>query len=306
MPGTSSKVYPHNHFPPIETWLIVVTSAWWVSYSQIERKEREHVIRGKKNYLPPAMLVLGYGILWTTEDEETMERHERTLITESTDENIDVAREDTGPTGIVEVEDEPSAAVEYANAEESSGSDGEASNTAEDNKAEEDKYNLDQYGSVSEDEVAIPEQEPSLHQPSTKRHLSAKQRRDLKKGKSIHPDDESDNSEVDDVASSITSMSLSKSKPPPKVRGKKAKLKKMKARYADQSDEERELARKLLGTKSSIPQPSQEVGASGSSGETGKELQSIKKAPPSQPPRPPKPVVDEPVEVCTSVMLLMI
>jgi hypothetical protein len=268
-----------------------------VPYAQIERKEGEHIVRGKKNYLPPAMLVLGYGILWTTEDEETMERHERPLITESADADVDVASGDTGPTEDLDINDEPSATLEDANADDSSESDGEASNVATDNKAEEkDKYNLDQYGSASEDDVATPEPQPTVSKTSTKRHLSAKQRRDLKKGKSMEAEDESDTSEVEDVTSSITSMTLSKSKPPPKVRGKKAKLKKMKARYADQSDEERELARKLLGTKNSIP-TSQEIGGSGSPGEAGTALQPTKKTPPSQPPRPPKPVVDEPLEV---------
>ena len=61
---------------------MVVTSAWWVPYSQVQRGDAGYEVRGKKNFLPPAMLVLGYGILWTTEDEETMERHARTLLVE--------------------------------------------------------------------------------------------------------------------------------------------------------------------------------------------------------------------------------
>src|SRR5579859_1697857 len=59
--------------------LIIVTSAWWVTYDQILKREGTHEVRGKKNFLPPAMLVLGYGMLWSTEDEETQERHARKL-----------------------------------------------------------------------------------------------------------------------------------------------------------------------------------------------------------------------------------
>src|SRR5271170_3656737 len=66
---------------------MAVTSAWWVSWEQVLRREDGgggFEVRGKKNYLPPAMLVLGYGVLWTTEDEETMERHARPLLSDTT------------------------------------------------------------------------------------------------------------------------------------------------------------------------------------------------------------------------------
>ena len=75
--------YPIVQCRLVRTVLMVVTSAWWVPYSQVQRGDAGYEVRGKKNFLPPAMLVLGYGILWTTEDEETMERHARTLLVET-------------------------------------------------------------------------------------------------------------------------------------------------------------------------------------------------------------------------------
>jgi hypothetical protein len=283
---------------------MAVTSAWWVPYSQIQRKEGGYDVRGKKNYLPPVMLVLGYGILWTAEDEETMERHARPLINENSDANNDRLLGEAAVTDIVEVEDEIREDAADANAGESDESDGGASIVDEVDQNDitkgKDKYSLDQYGSASEDDISIPETQSTVPPTATKRHshISAKQRRDLKKGKTVQNSDESDDSEIDDVAaSSINAMSVSKSKPGPKVRGKKAKLKKMKVRYAEQSDEERELARKLLGTKGADAATSRQLGALRTSegGVTPQELS--KEAQPSQPQQPPKPVVDEPLEV---------
>ena len=225
-------------------------------------REGGYDIRGKKNFLPPAMLVLGYGVLWTTEDEETMERHARPLL-------------EVSATEIPQ--DEPDEQVDV---------DDESDSDDKSNEAK-DKYNLDQYGSASEEEEIV--QELETPQTSTKRHLSAKQRRDLKKGKPVQ--DDSEESDVEEVSSSIGTMTLSKPKSAPKVRGKKAKMKKMKARYADQSDEERELARKLLGAKSATAEKPTEV----PSADKVDVPTPVKKTTPI--PRPPKPVVDEPLEV---------
>jgi hypothetical protein len=226
-------------------------------------REGGYDVRGKKNFLPPAMLVLGYGVLWTTEDEETMERHARPLLeifaTEVPQDN---------PEEEIEVDDE-------------GGIDDKPNES-------EDKYNLDQYGSASEEEEVV--QEPESAQTSTKRHLTTKQRRDLKKGKPI--EDDSEESDVDQGSSSTNTMTLSKPKSAPKVRGKKGK-KKIKARYTDQSDDERELAQKLLGAKPTTAEKSAEEVPPADKVEVPPP---VKKAPP-QIPRPPKPVVDEPLEV---------
>jgi hypothetical protein len=253
----------------------VVTSAWWVNSSQIQRREGGYDVRGKKNYLPPAMLVLGYGILWTTEDEETMERHARPLLATS--------EENTNILPSAEDEEEQGDNVQDAGSE---------SDDASNDVKNEDKYNLDQYGSASEDNEGeeIKTEVSQSVQPTTKRYLSAKQRRNLKKGKPIQ-DDSDEESEIDEVTTSVSEMSIKTPKQTPNVRGKKGKMKKIKAKYAEQSDEERELARKLLGAKSTVRKnediPSSTV--------DNKSTPPIKKPVPI--PRPPKPIIDEPLEV---------
>jgi hypothetical protein len=258
---------------------MVVMSAWWVPYAQVHLGDTGFEVRGKKNYLPPAMLVLGYGILWTTEDEETMERHARTLVRETPRDTAEITADADEPQGDEEV-DEP---TKQDTESESSHSDEKEASI----DGQEDKYNLAEFGSASEDDVED-EISTSIQTP-TKQYLSAKQRRDIKRSKT-QPDDDSD---VDEMTSSISTVSLNKSKPQPTVRGKKGRQKKIKARYADQSDEERELARKLLGAKTELPEKPKTQ---------DKATEDIKPAQPKLTPKPrlpPKLSVDEPLEVLT-------
>ena len=278
-----------------------MTSAWWVPWEQVQRREDGggFEVGGKKNYLPPAMLVLGYGILWTTEDEETMERHARPLLSDTTIvddvpgvEDEDEPQNEVGEEAIDEPEqDEQPEQKGEPEQDEQSESDDES--ITEEQVKEEDKYNLNEYGSASDDDTTTLPSTSTDHPsqpPSNKTFLSAKQRRDLKKGKPLSSTPQSSTSEVDDVASSIDILSLSKSKPPPpKVRGKKGKMKKLKTKYADQSDEERDLARKLLGAKAHPVESSPPV--------EKVEVKPVVAKKPAPTIRPPKPIVDEPLEV---------
>ena len=282
-----------------------MTSAWWVSWSQVQRLDGAggFEARGKKNYLPPAMLVLGYGILWTSEDEETMERHARPLLSESVivedeEEVLTVEDEQT----VQSEPDKQTLVDEQVNeveqdTDEQSESGEESMPYYDDAKGEEqDKYNLHEYGSASDDEATGASSISQVPRSTKKQFLSAKQRRDLKKGNPVStttPQSASDSdSDVDKVTSSIDTLSVSSKTEPqqPKVRGKKGKMKKLKSKYADQSDEERELVKKLLGARSTSkqpPSPTEKV--------ESKPIVPTRKPPPV--PRPPKPAVDEPLEV---------
>lgn len=263
--------------------LIIVTSSWWVPYAQIQRREGGYNVLGKKTFLPPAMLVLGYGILWTTEDKETMDRHSRPLLTD-------------GTQGTAEEVPEAENVVSYI--EEPIIAEVESDDTSDVQEIipQEDKYNLDQYGSVSEDEGG----ENELNQSLTKQHLSAKQRRDLKKGKPIQGQSDAADPEVAGGASSPATLSAAKAKQAPQVRGKKGK-KKQKARYADQSDEERELARKLLGAKYEASATPTEIARSSLSNNVDPVAPIKKPALPSIP-NPMRPITDEPLEVVCCLM----
>ncbi|KTW30261.1 hypothetical protein T552_00737 [Pneumocystis carinii B80] len=60
----------------------IITSAWWVRYDQVIKHEdvderslvELFTIQGKKNFLPPSQLILGYGILWVVDEDSKMRR----------------------------------------------------------------------------------------------------------------------------------------------------------------------------------------------------------------------------------------
>lgn len=229
------------------------------------------------------MLVVGYAILWTTEDEETMERHARPLLTESSQVNVDLTVDevkDSVDEGDAVVEEIPDEASQESEAEKAADTDEKGDDV------QGDKYNLEEYGSASEEEPVTPElgTEPPTNSTTTKQFLSAKQRRDRKKG-SNKPED------MDQVALSISNMSVSKTKSGQQIRGKKGKMKKMKTKYAEQSDDERELARKLLGAKAE----SARIPSASSSPHP--ELKEEEKSIVKPVPRPAKPIIEESLEV---------
>jgi hypothetical protein len=77
----------------------IVTSAWWVYHDQVSKvaptgeylTTGAFMVRGKKNFLPPTQLVVGFGFLFRI-DDSCIEKHcdeRRPKVAESTDE-IDV------------------------------------------------------------------------------------------------------------------------------------------------------------------------------------------------------------------------
>ncbi|KAL2011953.1 hypothetical protein VTN00DRAFT_4671 [Thermoascus crustaceus] len=102
------------------------------------------------------------------------------------------------------------------------------------------------------------EQAPASR-PEGKRHLSARERRLLRKGKPLDgpastkdaADGESSTPTTEEPSRSTTPSVAQSTKqtPSPPVRGKKGKAKKAAAKYAHQDEEERELALRLLGSK---------------------------------------------------------
>lgn len=92
-------------------------------------------------------------------------------------------------------------------------------------------------------------------QANKRAYVTAKQRRDMKKGKLPKSTDAENGEEVDDgdepaPAPKEVEKKVPKAKgmpaPAPVPRGKKGKLKKIKEKYADQDDEERQLRMEIL------------------------------------------------------------
>ncbi|KAL0254987.1 hypothetical protein SLS55_009511 [Diplodia seriata] len=282
-----------------------VMSAWWVNADQVSKttptgdylQPGGFIINGKKNFLPPAQLLLGFAVIFQI-TEESKKNHNKHRLTEG-----NIPPKPAAPHPNLEEE----KAKETAEQEEDSDSDedfpdaklGSASDESDDEQQE--RSNPLQSGgatapdggkdSESEEEEVKQEESPSpahdeepknggeasqlseteqqsgpdykqrkQEKTAGKRHLSARERRLLRKG--INPSElttpaagsTNDSGDEGDAASiapteATTQASSQKQKQAPLPRGKRAKAKKMAQKYAEQDEEERELALRLLGAK---------------------------------------------------------
>ena len=99
-----------------------------------------------------------------------------------------------------------------------------------------------------EEEADAPEEGEKVPDETEDRQLSARERRAMRKGQTL--EDGPGKPAATGKPSKETKKPAAKQAPPPPSRGKKAKAKKAAAKYADQDEEERELALRVLGGKS--------------------------------------------------------
>ncbi|KAK1793434.1 hypothetical protein P4O66_011812 [Electrophorus voltai] len=338
----------------------VITSAWWVHHNQVSKTAPtgeylttgSFMIRGKKNFLPPSYLILGFGFLFKV-DEQCVFRHRgerkvKTLeedmedVTSSTaellEEGEELLGEDSANEGEAEPEDideddrkqkggeEEDELKKEAEVEESTGVLevlGEALSEVEKQMEEEDEEEEEEEGHEREQcadeqtksdeesaEMSFPNTTISLThlqsnrgisnaafkqeiskqdntEPQGKKYMSAKQRRDMKKKQKPRSNEHLEEPEVKReenqgcYSASQSSKSGGASQHPLK-RGQKNKLKKIKDKYKDQDEEDRELMMKLLGSAGSSKE---EKGKKGKKGKGRDEP--VKRAPqkPGQKPR---------------------
>ncbi|MCI4382891.1 hypothetical protein PGIGA_G00019920 [Pangasianodon gigas] len=336
----------------------VITSAWWVHHNQVSKTAPtgeylttgSFMIRGKKNFLPPSYLIMGFGFLFKV-DEQCVFRHrgERKVKTleedvedmssstaELLEEGEELLGEDSANEGEAEGEDmseeddrmeegQDEDVLQRVEAEEKMEANEEQSAEIqlETLKQEEEKKEVcEQKGEKGiDDETKSEEESTDISFPDTtillthlqsnrgitsagfkqevstqdntvlqgKKYMSAKQRRDMKKkqkqGSSEHPE-ESELKKEESQSSATNQSSKSGGTAQPLKRGQKNKLKKIKDKYKDQDEEDRELMMKLLGSAGSNKEEK------GKKGKKGKE-EPVKLAPQksAQKPRVPANVV---------------
>ena len=96
----------------------VVTSAYWVESSQVSKTAPtgeylttgSFMIRGKKNYLPPSHLILGFGIIFKLGDDSLEahrnERKVRTLESEISSQELNIIEEEQEEEKELEIAEE--------------------------------------------------------------------------------------------------------------------------------------------------------------------------------------------------------
>uniref|UniRef100_A0A2K6D841 Ribosome quality control complex subunit NEMF n=1 Tax=Macaca nemestrina TaxID=9545 RepID=A0A2K6D841_MACNE len=286
----------------------VITSAWWVYHHQVIR-----------NFLPPSYLMMGFSFLFKV-DESCVWRHRGERKVRVQDEDMEtlasctselISEEmeqlDGGDTSSDEDKEEhetPPVEVELmtqVNQEDITVQSGR-DELNEELIQEESSEDEGEYEEVRKDQDPVGEMkdegEETLNYPDTtidlshlqpqsdsksqsRRHLSAKERREMKKKKL--PSDSGDleviegkDKEKESTVHIETHQNTSKNVAAvqPMKRGQKSKMKKMKEKYKDQDEEDRELIMKLLGSAGSNRE---EKGKKGKKGKTKDEP--VKKQP---------------------------
>ncbi|XP_024116839.1 nuclear export mediator factor Nemf [Oryzias melastigma] len=275
----------------------IITSAWWVHHHQVSKTAPtgeylttgSFMIRGKKNFLPPSYLIMGFGFLFKV-DEQSVFRHRGERKVKSVEEDMD---EVTSRTAELLEEGEELIGDDSSNedpTEEKAGEDRtqEVENKTKRDKSEElsadagamesEQSNTDEHEEESEGfnfpdtAISLSHLQPSRSsqnsgfktEPSNKaaeldsqgkKHMTAKQRREDKKKKQ-KPEgcDVEENTETSSAGAVLDQGPKSGGGPsqPPLKRGQKNKLKKIKEKYKDQDEEDRELMMQLLGSAGSV------------------------------------------------------
>ncbi|XP_053450324.1 ribosome quality control complex subunit NEMF [Nycticebus coucang] len=320
----------------------VITSAWWVYHHQVSKTAPtgeylttgSFMIRGKKNFLPPSYLMMGFSFLFKVdescvwrhrgerkvrvqdEDMETLASCTSELVSEemeqldggdtSSEEDKEELHETPTEVELMTQVDQEDVSVQSGGEklneeliqEESSEDEGESEEVIKDRdpigEMKEEGEEILNYPDTNIDLSHLQSQrslqklaskEESCNSSDSKlqsrRHLSAKERREMKKKKL--PSDSGDlevieikDKEKESGVHIETHQNTSRNVPSvqPMKRGQKSKMKKMKEKYKDQDEEERELIMKLLGSAGSNKE---EKGKKGKKGKTKDEP--IKKQP---------------------------
>ncbi|CAM5123748.1 unnamed protein product [Eretmochelys imbricata] len=312
----------------------VITSAWWVYHHQVSKTAPtgeylttgSFMIRGKKNFLPPSYLMMGFSFLfkveescvWRHRDERKIKVQDEDMesVTSSTNELVseEVELLEEAPEGDDSSTDDEKALPQEmpdgievrsnSNHEEDvahADKDGinklpaqEGTSEDYDVESEEEAEGQELMSEVKEEEIIYPDtaidlshlQPQSLHRSHQKmvtkeeasnlsdskshgrRHLSAKERREMKKKKQQHDIEDLEPAEGKERETSTQLPSSpvsnkSMSAPQPMKRGQKSKMKKMKEKYKDQDEEDRELIMKLLGSAGSSKEEKVKKGKKG-------------------------------------------
>lgn len=236
-----------------------VMSAWWVDVKQISKtaptgeylQPGRFNIDGKKRFLPPAQLLLGFAIMFRI-DEESKARHNKHRVTESDNAPEEVQVQPVHADGDSDDEFPDAGPAQGEDTEEDGFPDAGAEDSDDDKSVADQKANplqpagqeeTDSASDESDDDeqpaaasgATEPEPEPETRGDHTPEQNSASQKSEEQRKKP---------------------QGQAKTKVSQLPRGKRTKAKKAAARYANQDEEERKLAMALLGAKIKDVKPS--------------------------------------------------
>lgn len=256
-----------------------VMSAWWVNADQVSKTAPTgeylaaggFMIRGKKNFLPPAQLLLGFAVMFQI-SEESKAKHVKHRVK---GDEIGAKSDDTQEPADGDSDDDFPDADKDVDGTDEEVPDADTREGSVDDSDDEfpDAQNNDGSEASENEESASGRNNPLQPQGNG---APAGRSEDNTAGESEDSADEADNAEhpesnttkpaelIDEAPSSMRDLSArerreqrkeaASSKPDPKApqqpkRGKRSKAKKAAAKYADQDEEDRRIALALLGSR---------------------------------------------------------
>ncbi|KAI7373367.1 hypothetical protein KC328_g16666, partial [Hortaea werneckii] len=290
-----------------------VMSAWWVNSDQVSKTAPTgeylttggFMIKGKKNFLPPAQLLLGFAVLFRI-SEESKARHVKHRVQdddgqktapagatsdggqgENDDDDDDFP--DAQPNGNASEEDgneddefpDAQANMSVASAEEDEDhARPEASNPLQGGEAKLEGQNEQQEedsSSESEEDDATHEGDETTSVAHETADVSTKPAAEQAKDALLSASRDSSARERKEHRKAAA-QAAQKKKGGPKVRGKKGKAKKIAQKYADQDEEDREMAMQLLGSRAAEQKREAEASTKVEKQETAEEARMRRKA----------------------------
>ncbi|KAG9206534.1 hypothetical protein G6514_003366 [Epicoccum nigrum] len=279
-----------------------VMSAWWVLADGVTKTGQTGEflapgvfnIKGKKEYLPPAQLMVGLGVMFEISEDSKARHHKHRVqggvLAPTTAEAEEAQKEAAQQDGNGDSDDDdafPDAKMgsdseeEFPDAkmDDSDDSDAESENEAPSNPLQSKTADQKADSEDEEEDTPSPQNEPATagsdgenaktqgkgkkEGTSGIRHLSARERRLLRKGQlpdstpgsAAAEENEDDGNSAGDESKPATRgpgtviSQATKNSSAPLPRGKRGKAKKLATKYAAQDEEDRALAMRLLGSQ---------------------------------------------------------
>ncbi|KAI4726060.1 hypothetical protein E4T49_06169 [Aureobasidium sp. EXF-10728] len=256
-----------------------VMSAWWVNADQVSKTAPTgeylttggFMIRGKKNFLPPAQLLLGFAVIWQISEQSkakhvkhrlqnddvrgmTQEANSKAAANDDSDDDFpDAGKDDASDDEFPDVKDE-------GKTDDSDDDDipdahkGDASPASEEARTPEERSNplQPQGAQQSRKQPAEPADEDTNPSDSESEggEETGEKEQDSKPEASESAQPQSQGKKTGGKSKSDNSKNVpNQPKQNKPVRGKRGKAKKAAQKYADQDDEDRRLAMEILGSK---------------------------------------------------------
>ncbi|CAG8979558.1 hypothetical protein HYALB_00012767 [Hymenoscyphus albidus] len=231
-------------------------SAWWANASQVSKAAPggdflpagSFSVSGKKNFLPPAPLLLGFGVIFRISDE-SKSRHMKHRVV---DDSPSVTETTSSVTDERDADELASSAPTLVY---DSGSDDGEDRELEDEDVEPKLNPLQTQAAIEQHISDADDQEQDITKRVGELAIVAKSESPELKSPSHHPDVSDDESEgptdhniTTDTQTPNPQNGNKKGGPAPVKRGKRGKAKKMATKYKDQDEEDRLAAQQLIGS----------------------------------------------------------